>query len=127
VFGLPGVSGVGISFGADRIFDVLTQGNAFPEDASKSTQILFINFGSKEEFYCLPLVQKLRISGIKAELFPGTAKMKKQMSYADDKKIPYVALVGEEEISSGLISLKNMHSGEQTKLGFEEILQLLKE
>ena len=126
VFGLPGVSGVGISFGADRIFDVLTQLNAFPEDASKSTQILFINFGSKEELYCLPLVQKLRIAGIKAELFPGSAKMKKQMSYADDKKISYVALVGEEEISSGLISLKNMHSGEQTKVSFEDILQLLK-
>jgi histidyl-tRNA synthetase len=126
VFGLPGVSGVGISFGADRIFDVLTQGNAFPEDASKSTQILFINFGSKEELYCLPLIQKLRKAGIKAELFPGSAKMKKQMSYADDKKIPYVALVGDEEISSGLISLKRMTSGEQTKLSFEEILQLMK-
>lgn len=126
VFGLPGVSGVGISFGADRIFDVLTQLNSFPDDASKSTQILFINFGLKEEIYCLPLVQKLRNAGIKTELFPGNAKMKNQMSYANAKKIPFVALVGEEEITSGLISLKNMQSGEQTKLSFEEIQQLLK-
>lgn len=125
VFGLPDVSGVGISFGADRIFDVLTQLKAFPEDASKSTQILFINFGQKEELYCLPLIQKLRNAGVKAELFPGNAKMKKQMSYADAKKIPFVALVGEEEISSGLISLKKMQSGEQIKLSFEEIQQLL--
>ncbi len=126
VFGLPGVSGVGISFGADRIFDVLTQLNSFPDDASKSTQILFINFGLEEELYCLPLIQKLRIEGIKTELFPGNAKMKTQMSYANAKKIPFVALVGEEEITSGLISLKNMQSGEQTKLSFEEIQQLLK-
>lgn len=126
VFGLPGVSGVGISFGADRIFDVLTQLNSFPDDAAKSTQILFINFGLKEEFYCLPLIQKLRNAGIKTELFPGNAKMKNQMSYANAKKIPFVALVGEEEIASGLISLKNMQSGEQTKHSFEEIQQLLK-
>jgi histidyl-tRNA synthetase len=125
IFGLPDVSGVGISFGADRIFDVLAQLKAFPEDASKSTQVLFINFGNKEERYCLPMVQKLREEGIKAELFPGNAKMKKQMAYADAKNIPYVVLVGEDEVATGHVSLKNMQNGEQTKLRYEELVKLL--
>lgn len=126
VFGLPGVSGVGISFGADRIFDVLSQLNKFPEDAALSTQLLFINFGTKEEQYCLPLAQNLRRAGMKVEIFPGSGKMKKQMGYADTKKIPYVALMGEDEINSGLISLKNMQSGEQSKVSFDELLKILK-
>ncbi len=125
IFGMPDVSGVGISFGADRIFDVLTQLNAFPVNASNSTQILFINFGRKEELYCLPLVNKLHDIGIKAELFHGDAKMKKQMGYADAKKIPYVALVGADEMVSNLISLKNMQSGEQTKVSFSELVKML--
>lgn len=122
IFGLPDVSGVGISFGADRIYDVMNQLNSFRADTSQSTQILFINFGEKEEMYCLPIVQRLRSVGIKAELFPGIGKMKKQMGYADARKIPYVALVGEEEMQQQLISLKHMVSGEQVKLTFDELL-----
>ena len=125
IFGLPDVSGVGISFGADRIYDVMNQLNAFPADASQSTQLLFINFGEKEELYCLPLLQKLRKAGIKAELFPGSGKMKKQMAYADARKIPFVALIGEEEMQLQLISLKDMQSGEQAKLTFDELLAKL--
>lgn len=126
IFGLPGVSGVGISFGADRIFDVLNQLNCYPVDASQGTQILFTNFGEKEATYCLPLLQKLRNEGIKAELYPDNAKMKKQMGYADAKKIPFVAMVGEDEMSSATISLKNMQTGEQTKVSFNELLEKLK-
>ncbi|HEX2937238.1 MAG TPA: histidine--tRNA ligase [Bacteroidales bacterium] len=126
IFGLPGVSGVGISFGADRIFDVLNQLNCYPADASQGTQILFTNFGEKEASYCLPLLQKLRNEGIKAELYPDNAKMKKQMGYADAKKIPFVAMVGEDEMSSATISLKNMQTGEQTKVSFNELLGKLR-
>jgi histidyl-tRNA synthetase len=126
IFGLPGVSGVGISFGADRIFDVLNQLNCYPADASQSTQILFVNFGEKEAKYCLPLVHKLHSKGIKAELFPDNAKMKKQMGYADAKKIPYVAMIGENEMVKSTISLKNMESGEQKELTFEDVTELLK-
>jgi histidyl-tRNA synthetase len=126
IFGLSGVSGVGISFGADRIFDVLNQLNCYPEDASQSTQILFVNFGEKEAIYCLPLVHKLHSKGIKAELFPDNAKMKKQMGYADAKKIPYVAMIGENEMAKSSISLKNMESGEQKEMTFEEVSELLK-
>ncbi len=122
IFGLPDVSGVGISFGADRIFDVLNQLEGYPPDASQSTQVLFVNFGEKEELYCLPLVQKLREKGIKAELFPGNQKMKKQMSYADAKKIPFVAMVGETEMTNGTISLKNMVTGEQAAILFDELI-----
>lgn len=126
IFGMPGVSGVGISFGADRIFDVLNQLNAYPKETSQTTQLLFINFGAKEEMYCLPLVQKLRVLGIKTELFPGDQKMKKQMAYADAKKIPYVALVGENEMQQGVISLKDMTTGEQKTLTFDELVSKLK-
>jgi histidyl-tRNA synthetase len=127
VFGLPDVSGVGISFGADRIYDVLNQLEAFPTDTANSTKILFINFGAKEELYCLPLVQKLRKAGFKAELFPGNAKMNKQMNYANTRKIPFVAIIGEDEMQQQLISLKNMQSGEQSKVTFEELVRVLKE
>jgi histidyl-tRNA synthetase len=126
IFGLQGVSGVGISFGADRIFDVLNQLDAFPKDSSQSTQVLFINFGEKEERYCLPLVQKLRAAGIKTEQYPGNAKMKKQMEYANARKIPFVAIIGEEEMQQGIIALKNMTSGEQEKLNFEQLIDKLK-
>lgn len=121
IFGMPGVSGVGISFGADRIFDVLNQLNKYPQDASQGTQILFINFGEKEEKYCLPLVQKLRSAGIKAELYPGSVKMKKQMGYADAKKIPFVALIGENEMQQNVVSLKNMVTGEQKTVTIDEL------
>ncbi len=127
VFGLPDVSGVGISFGADRIYDVLNQLEAFPTDTAQSTKILFINFGAKEELYCLPLVQKLRKAGFKAELFPGNAKMNKQMNYANTRKIPFVAIIGEDEMQQKLISLKNMQSGEQLKVTFEELVRVLNE
>lgn len=126
IFGLPDVSGVGISFGADRIYDVLNQLNAFPADASQGTQVLFINFGEKEELYCLPLIQQLRKAGIKAELFPGNVKMKKQMDYANARKIPFVALVGEDEMQQQLISLKDMQAGTQDKLTFDGLVLKLK-
>jgi histidyl-tRNA synthetase len=123
IFGLPDVSGVGISFGADRIFDVLNQLNNYPEDTSQSTQVLFTNFGEKEARYCLPLVQKLRNKGIRVELYPENAKMKKQMGYADAKKIPFVAMIGEDEMTSNLISLKNMQTGEQVKVAIDELVK----
>lgn len=123
VFGLPGVSGVGISFGADRIFDVLNQLNLYPQDALQTTQLLFVNFGEKEEEYLLPLVARTRAAGIRVELYPESSKMKKQMSYADAKKIPYVAIVGENEISEGKINLKNMITGEQGLLTIDELIR----
>lgn len=126
IFGLKNVSGVGISFGADRIFDVMTQLNLFPEDANTTTRILFVNFGEKEEQFCLPLLQQLRNEGINAEIYPEAAKMKKQMTYADRKKIPFVALVGENEIKEGIVSLKNMTTGEQTNIKTTELATHLK-
>jgi histidyl-tRNA synthetase len=126
IFGLPNVSGVGISFGADRIYDVLQEKNIFPDFSNVSTKILFVNFGKEEAKYCLKLLKHLRDSGINAELYPDTAKMKKQMGYADDKKIPYVALIGSEEMKTGEISIKNMASGEQSKVTLDELLHILK-
>jgi histidyl-tRNA synthetase len=126
IFGLKGVSGVGISFGADRIYDVMTELNLFPTDSMQSTQVLFANFGEKEEKHCMQLLRSLRSAGINAEIYPENAKMKKQFKYADDKQIPYVAVVGEEEMQKGLIALKHMQSGDQTPLTLEElILKLL--
>ncbi len=122
IFGMPGLSGVGISFGADRIFDVLNQLDLYPKDAVSSTQLLFINFGEKETAYCLPFVAKARKAGIRTEMYPDSAKMKKQMSYANDKHIPYVALAGENEINEGKITLKNMSTGEQTMVTMEELV-----
>ncbi|MCD8260725.1 MAG: histidine--tRNA ligase [Bacteroides sp.] len=113
VFGLSGVSGVGISFGADRIFDVLNQLELYPGEAVSGTQLMFVNFGEQETAYCLPLLARIREAGIRAELYPDAAKMKKQMSYANTKNIPYVALVGENEIKEDKIVLKNMVTGEQ--------------
>lgn len=126
IFGLKNVSGVGISFGADRIFDVMTQLNLFPEDANTTTRILFVNFGEREERFCLPLLRRLRSEGINAEIYPEAAKMKKQMTYADRKKIPFVALVGENEIKEGTVSLKNMATGEQTDIKAAELTTYLK-
>ena len=122
VFGMDGVSGVGISFGADRIFDVLNQLDLYPADSLMTTQLLFVNFGEKEESYLLPIIARVRAAGIRTELFPESAKMKKQMGYADTKKIPYVAIVGETEMSEGKINLKNMITGEQTPVTVEELI-----
>ena len=123
VFGLEGVSGVGISFGADRIYDVLNQLELYPKDALQTTQLLFVNFGPTEESYLLPLIAKVRAAGIRTELYPEAAKMKKQMSYADTKRIPFVALVGENEIKESKINLKNMLTGEQCLVSLDELLE----
>lgn len=125
IFGLKNMSGVGISFGADRIFDVMNQLDLFPKDNTTTTQILFVNFGSKEERYCLPLLKELRAAGINAEIYPEAAKMKKQMGYADKKGIPFVALVGENEMQEGVVSLKNMTTGEQTNVAVAELVKTL--
>jgi len=124
VFGMEGVSGVGISFGADRIFDVLNQLDLYPKDALQTTQLLFVNFGEKEEAYLLPLVAQVRAAGIRTELYPESAKMKKQMGYADTKKIPYVAIVGETEMAEGKINVKNMITGEQQLFTVDELIAL---
>ena len=122
IFGMPGLSGVGISFGADRIYDVLNTLDLYPKDSMSTTQILFINFGEKETAYCLPIINKVRAQGIRAEIYPDTAKMKKQMSYANAKQIPFVALAGENEMKEGKITLKNMETGEQQLVTPEELI-----
>ena len=126
IFGMPGLSGVGISFGADRIYDVLNQLELYPKDSVMTTQLLFINFGEKETAYCLPIIGQVREHGIRAEIYPDTAKMKKQMSYANSKDIPYVALAGENEIAAGKVTLKNMETGEQQMLSPEELINVLR-
>lgn len=126
IFGLPGLSGVGISFGADRIYDVLNALDLYPKEAVNSTQVLFINFGETETAYCLPIVGKLRQAGIRSEIFPDKAKMKKQMSYANAKNIPFVVLAGENEMAAGKVTLKNMESGEQTLVTAEELIANVK-
>jgi len=127
IFGLPNMSGVGISFGADRIYDVMEELNLFPESVAASTKLLFVTFGEAEQKYSLPLLAQARKAGINAEIYPdATAKMKKQMSYADDKKIPFVIIVGGDEMATGALTLKNMTSGEQEKMSIEMILERLK-
>ena len=126
VFGMDGMSGVGISFGADRIYDVLNQLDLYPADSLKTTQVMFVNFGEKEATYLLPVMARVRAAGIRAELYPEAAKMKKQMGYADAKKIPFVALVGENEMADGKINLKNMQSGEQESVGTDELIEKIK-
>lgn len=126
IFGLPGLSGVGISFGADRIYDVLNALDLYPKEAVNSTQVLFINFGETETAYCLPIVGKLRQAGIRSEIFPDKVKMKKQMSYANAKNIPFVVLAGENEMAAGKVTLKNMESGEQTLVTAEELIANVK-
>jgi histidyl-tRNA synthetase len=125
IFGMPGISGVGISFGVDRIFDVLNALDCYPSDAVNGTQLLFINFGEKETAYCLPAVAKAREAGIRTEIFPDAAKMKKQMSYANAKQIPFVALAGENEMAEGKLTLKNMSTGEQKLLTIEELIDCI--
>lgn len=125
IFGMPGLSGVGISFGADRIYDVLNQLDLYPKEAVNGTQLLFINFGEKETAYCLPIAAKARQAGIRTEVFPDSAKMKKQMSYANAKQIPFVALAGENEINEGKVTLKDMTTGEQMLVTADELLTKL--
>lgn len=122
IFGMPGLSGVGISFGADRIYDVLNALDLYPKEAVNATQVLFINFGEKETAYCLPFVAKTRKAGVRTEIFPDKAKMKKQMGYANAKNIPYVVLAGENEINEGKLMLKDMQTGEQTLVTIEELI-----
>ena len=125
IFGMPNVSGVGISFGADRIYDVLNQLNLYPETSAEQTQLLFVSFGEKELAYCLPWANTLRQENINVEIYPEPAKMKKQMSYADSKNIPYVAIVGETEMNENKVMLKNMRTGEQKLAALKEVIQLL--
>lgn len=127
VFGMSGVSGVGISFGADRIFDVLNQLDLYPKDAVNGTRLLFVNFGQAEAAYCLPVLAKVRAAGVRAEIYPDSAKMKKQMSYANAKNIPFVAIAGETEMNEGKFTLKNMLTGEQHAVTADELLAMMKE
>jgi len=126
MFGLKGVSGVGISFGADRIYDVMEELKLFPASAAKGTQVLFCCFDDASMNYCLPLVKKVRDEGLAAEIYPSAEKMKKQLKYANDKKIPFVIVVGDNEMQSGKLAFKDMESGEQTAITIEEIIQRLK-
>ena len=122
VFGMEGMSGVGISFGADRIYDVLNQLNLYPKEAVNGTQLLFVNFGEAEAAYVLPVLAQVRAAGIRAEIYPDAAKMKKQMSYANAKMVPFVAIVGENEMKEGKVMLKNMTSGEQSLVTPDELV-----
>lgn len=126
IFGLKNVSGVGISFGADRIYDVLNELELFPTEVDNSLDLLFINFGETEELHCLSLVKQVRDAGIPCELYPSSAKMKKQMKYANDTGVKNIALVGQNEIDEGCVMIKNMHSGEQEKMTIEEAINRLK-
>lgn len=126
VFGMDGMSGVGISFGADRIFDVLNQLDLYPKEAVNGTELLFVNFGDKEAAYCLPILTKVREAGVRAEIYPDASKMKKQMGYANDKQIPFVAIVGENEMNEGKLTLKNMTIGEQSLVTPDELLAVVK-
>ncbi len=125
IFGMPGLSGVGISFGVDRIYDVLNALDLYPKDSLQTTQVLFINFGEKETAYCLPIINKVRAQGIRAEIYPDGAKMKKQMSYANAKQIPFVVLAGESEMEAGKVTLKNMETGDQQMLSPDELITQL--
>lgn len=126
IFGLKDVSGVGISFGADRIYDVLNQLNRYPQEAANATRVLFVNFGQTEALWCMKALKKLRAAGISAELYPSAEKMKKQMSYADSRAIPFVVLVGENEIASNTLSVKDMQKGEQSQLTIEQLIEKVK-
>ncbi|MBQ8487228.1 MAG: histidine--tRNA ligase [Prevotella sp.] len=125
IFGMPGISGVGISFGVDRIYDVLNALEAYPKDAAQGTRLLFINFGEKEAAYCLPIAAKARQAGVRTEVYPDSVKMKKQMAYANQKQIPFVALAGDNEMSAGKVTLKNMETGEQQLLTPDELVATL--
>lgn len=125
IFGLKDVSGVGISFGADRIYDVLNELELYPKHQTQNTKVFFVNFGKAEEAYCLPILAKLRKAGVNAEIYPEAAKMKKQMKYANGKTIPFVAIIGEDEMQKGELTLKNMENGEQKSITTEELLTLM--
>lgn len=125
IFGMPGLSGVGISFGADRIFDVLNQLDLYPKEAINTTKLLFVNFGEKEADFCLEVLKQVREAGISAEIYPESVKMKKQMSYANAKQIPFVALVGETEMQEQKVTLKNMESGDQSMLSIDQLIETL--
>jgi len=125
IFGLPDISGVGISFGADRIYDVMEQLHLFPDDQTVSTKVLFINFGTSEEKYCLPLLEEIRKAGIPSEIYPTAEKMKKQMNYANRKGVKYVILAGETEIEAGEVTIKNMVSGEQIRISTDQLVEVL--
>ena len=125
IFGMPGLSGVGISFGADRIYDVLNTLDPYPQNAIHATQVLFINFGEAEADYCLPIAAQIRAAGISVELYPDCAKMKKQMAYANAKGIPFVVLAGESEINQGKVTLKNMLTGDQQLVSTEELIAII--
>ena len=125
IFGMPGLSGVGISFGADRIYDVLNTLDLYPQNAIQATQVLFINFGEAEADYCLPIAGQIRAAGISVELYPDCAKMKKQMAYANAKGIPFVVLAGESEINQGKVTLKNMLTGDQQLVSAEELIAII--
>lgn len=126
IFGMPGLSGVGISFGVDRIYDVLNALDLYPKDSLNTTQVLFINFGEKETAYCLPIIAQVRQAGIRAEIYPDSAKMKKQMSYANAKQIPYVVLAGDNEIAAQKVTLKNMETGDQQLVTTEELVNAIR-
>lgn len=119
---MPGLSGVGISFGADRIFDVLNQLELYPKETVNGTQLMFVNFGTEEAAYCLPLLVKTRAAGIQSEIYPDAAKIKKQMSYANDKNIPFVAIIGENEMKENKVMVKNMYNGEQEQISIEQLI-----
>ena len=125
IFGMPGVSGVGISFGADRIYDVLTQLEGFPRKSADTTDLLFVNFGDNEAHTLLPILSEIRKAGISCELYPESAKMKKQMTYANNNQIPFVALMGENELKNGVITLKNMQSGDQKSVSLQELKDII--
>lgn len=125
IFGMPGLSGVGISFGADRIYDVLNTLDLYPQNAIQATQVLFINFGEAEADYCLPIAGQIRAAGISVELYPDCAKMKKQMAYANAKGIPFVVLAGESEIKQGKVTVKNMLTGDQQLVSAEELIAII--
>jgi histidyl-tRNA synthetase len=126
IFGMPGTSGVGISFGADRIYDVMNELNLFPASEGISSQVMFVNFGEQEQKYCLQLLAKIRKAGINAELYPEQTKMKRQMAYADKKQIPYVILIGENEMKQDMMSVKSMRTGEQEEMSLDVFLQKIK-
>ena len=125
VFGMDGMSGVGISFGADRIYDVMNQLELYPQEAMHTTKVMFVNFGEKEAMHSLQIIGQLRQAGISAELFPSSDKMKKQMGYANNKAIPFVAIIGEQEMNDGTVALKNMTTGEQQSVKAEELKNIL--
>ena len=125
IFGMPGLSGVGISFGADRIYDVLNQLDAYPNDTKEATKVLFINFGDAEVAYSMPIIASLRANGVACELYPDAAKMKKQMQYANDRKIPFVAIVGGDEMAQNKVMVKNMTTGEQSLVEKDSVLSFV--